>query len=216
MARKEHIGHFPALVVCRSRIDGSREQIVLERVAERALFVTDHAWNDAHNCVGHAGRGQLSAREHEVADRNLLGDEMFANAVVDPFVVTAENDEVAFHRKGIGHRLVELFSVGRGENHFVVVTFGFECRDTVINGLALHHHTCESAIRVVVYPTMLVVGVVAQVVHMNFYQAFFLGASQDGGVQEAVEHFGNDGDDVDAHAVFVVLVLFFCRCRGAL
>ena len=63
---------------------------------------------------------------------------------------------------------------------------------------------------------MLVVGIVAQVVHMNFYQAFFLGASQDGGVQEAVEHFGNDGDDVDAHAVFVVLVLYFCRCRGAL
>ena len=51
---------------------------------------------------------------------------------------------------------------------------------------------------------------------MNFDQSFFLRSRQDGGVEEAVEHFGNDGDDVDAHAVFVVLVLFFCRCRGAL
>ena len=54
---------------------------------------------------------------------------MFANTVVDPLVVTAENDEGCPHERALAIGWVELFSVGEGENYFVVVTFGFERRD---------------------------------------------------------------------------------------
>ena len=157
--------------------------------------------NDAHDGVGHAGCGQFAAGEHEIADRNLLCDEVLTNAVVDALVVSTENNEVALHREAVGHGLVELFTVGRGENHFVIVAFGLERCDAVVDGLALHHHSRKAAIGIVVDAAMFVGGVVTQVVHMNFDQSFFLRSRQDGGVEEAVEHFGNYGDDVDAMPV---------------
>ena len=200
VAREEHIGHFPTFVVGRARVDGSSQQVVLEGVAECALFVADGTGNDAHDGVGHAGCSQFAAGEHEIADRNLLRDEVLANAVVDALVVSTENNEVALHREAVGHGLVELFTVGRGENHFVIVAFGLERCDAVVDGLALHHHSRKAAVGIVVDAAMFVGGVVTQVVHMNFDQSFFLRSRQDGGVEEAVEHFGNYGDDVDAHA----------------
>ena len=48
---------------------------------------------------------------------------MVADALVDAFVVTCEDDEVALERELIGDVLVEAFAVGRGEDDLVVVAF---------------------------------------------------------------------------------------------
>lgn len=211
VAREEHVGHFPTFVVGRTGVDGSCQQVVLEGIAECALFVADGTGNDAHDGIGHAGSGQFATGEHEIADRNLLCDEVLANAVVNALVVSAENNEVALHREAVGHGLVELFTIGRGENHFVIVAFGLERCDAVVDGLTLHYHSCKAAVGIVVDAAMFVSSIVTQVVHMNFDQSFFLRSCQDGGVEEAVEHFGNYGDDVDAHADKVVLVVIVVR-----
>ena len=47
---------------------------------------------------------------------------------------------------------------------------------------------------------VLVFGVVADVVHMQLQQAFFLGALEDGVRKGTVEQTGQNGQDVDAHA----------------
>ena len=199
MAREEYVGHFPALVVGRAGIDRRRQQVVLKRVVEGALLVTQHARHQAYDSVGHSSCGELSASQDEVAETHFLGDEMFANAVVDTLVVPAQNDEVLRQRKAVGHGLVEAFAVGCGKDDLVVVPFRFQCRYTRVDRLAGHDHSGKASEGIVVDAAVTVGGVIAQVVHVDFSKSLFLGTAQDGSIYEAVEHLGQYGNDVYAH-----------------
>ena len=91
--------------------------------------------------------------------------------------MSAQDDEVFTKGERVGHRLVELFAVRCGENHFVVVPFRLQGRDAAVYRFALHHHARKAAERIVVHPAVLIRGIVAQVVQMDFHQAFLLGTS---------------------------------------
>ena len=58
------------------------------------------------------------------------------------------------------------------KNHFVVVPFRLQGRDAAVYRFALHHHARKAAERIVVHPAVLIRGIVAQVVQMDFHQAF--------------------------------------------
>ena len=199
MSREQHFGHAPALVVGGAGVDGGGQEVVLETVGECALLVREHARHETHHGIGHHGCCQLAAREHKVADRHFLRDEVLADAIVDALVVSAEDNHVVEHRERVGHRLVELLAVGRGEDHLVVVALRFQRRDASVDGLALHHHSRRAAERVVVHTAVLVGGVVAQIVQMYFHQSFLLCACKDRGVDKPVEHFGQHCDNVYSH-----------------
>ena len=99
---------------------------------------------------------------------------MLAYSVVYAFVVSAEDYYVLFHGQLVCHGLVELFAVGGGENDFVIISFGLECGDACIDGLALHDHAGKASERVVVYALVLVFCVVAEVVQMYFHKSLLL------------------------------------------
>ena len=94
---------------------------------------------------------------------------MLTDAVVDTLIVSAKDDNVLAERELIGHGLVELLAVGCGEDNLVVVAMGGEFADTAVDGLALHHHSCEAAEGVVVDATILADCVVTKVVQVDFY-----------------------------------------------
>ena len=104
---------------------------------------------------------------------------MLAYAVVNAFVMSAQYYDVLEHGHFVGHFLVELLAVGRGEDNLVVFALAFQCGYAAVYGLALHYHAGEPAEGVVVHAAVLVGGVVAQVVHVYFNQSFLLGARQD-------------------------------------
>ena len=133
---------------------------------------------------------------------------MLADAVVDALEVAAQDDEVLRQRQGVGHGLVELLAVGRGENHFVVVAFGLQAVDAAFDGLDLHHHAGKASEGVIVHAAVLVLGVVAQVVDVNFGQALVLCPLHDGAVEEALNHLRKNGNNVYAHNVSFC---FFCK-----
>ena len=93
----------------------------MERVRESGLFIANSTRNQANDGVGHTSRREFTACEHEVTNRNLLRDEVFADAIVNPFIVATKDNEVTTKREFIGHRLVKLLTIGGRENHFIVI-----------------------------------------------------------------------------------------------
>ena len=171
----------------------------MKTVGKCALVVADYARHQPHDGVGHHGGSQLTAGEHIVADGYLTGDEMVAYALVDAFVVAGEDNQVARHRQVVGNVLVELLSVGTGEDYLIVFTFGFQSRDGTVDGFALHHHAGEAAVGVVVHTPPLVGTVVTEIVQMNLCQTFLLGTCQYRFMHESFQHLGQYGNNVYSH-----------------
>ena len=114
---------------------------------------------------------------------DLACDQMLSDAVVHALVMAAEYDDVFEHRHGVGHRLVEGLAVGRGEDHFVVVTLRFQVAYSAVNRLNLHHHSGFAAEGVIVDLAVAVGGVVAEVMDVDFHETLVLRAFEDGAVE---------------------------------
>ena len=201
MPTEQDFRHAPAFVFGRTSIYGRRQQIVLKRVAQGTLFVSNGSRQYAHNGVGHNSCGQFATRQHIVAYRHFLRYQVFPDAVVYALVVSTQDDNVFAQTQGVGHRLCELFSVGCGENNLVVVPFGSQFRDASVYRFALHHHTGKAAERVIVHSAPLVGGVVAQVVEVYLHQSLALCPSKYTLIEKTFNEFGQDGYDVYAHFV---------------
>ena len=160
IAREEHVGHFPAVELGGSGVNRWCQQVVLEAVRERRGFVPDGSGDDPDHRIGDDAGGQLAAREHVVADRDLARDQVFADAVVDALVVAAEDNQVVERREAVGFVLVVADAVGRGVDHLVVFPFRFEGFDAAVDRFDLHYHTRLSAEGVVVRGAVLVFCVV--------------------------------------------------------
>ena len=70
--------------------------------------------------------------------------------------------------------LIELLTVGRREDHFVVVALALQFGDTAVDRLALHNHACETAVWIVVNTPPFVGRVVAKVVQMYLCKTLLL------------------------------------------
>src|SRR3954468_11404374 len=81
-----------------------------ERFAAGALFVPEDAGNQPRDGVDHGQGGELTAGEHEVADRELLVD-VVAHPLVDSLVAAAHEDELAPLRQVLRLGLVEPLSL---------------------------------------------------------------------------------------------------------
>lgn len=107
----------------RSGIDGCSEDVVLETVRQCALLVADHTWYESYHGIRYDGSSQFATCQHIVAHGDLSGDEVVAHTLVDTFVMSTQNDEIALHRHLVGYLLVEGLSVRRHVDDIIVVAF---------------------------------------------------------------------------------------------
>ena len=101
---------------------------------------------------------------------------MFPYAVIDTFIMTAQNNEITRHRQTVSHRLVESLTVGSGKNHLIVIPLAFQLSDSPIHRLYLHDHTGLSPKWIVVDPPMFIQRVIPKIVNHDFDQLFILGS----------------------------------------
>ena len=94
VARGEDFGDFPAVEVCWASVYRWGEKVVLEAVGKCRCLVTNCAWEQADNRVGDDCRSKFSARKNIVTDRDLAGNKVLANTIVDALIVTAEDDDI--------------------------------------------------------------------------------------------------------------------------
>ena len=99
---------------------------------------------------------------------------MLADAVVDAFVMAAEDDDVFERRQPVGLVLVVPRAVRRGVDDFIVSPLALELLDQFEHRFALHDHTRLAAERIVVGGLAAVVGVVVQVVYDDLHQTLLL------------------------------------------
>ena len=180
----------------------SGDQAVLEGIGKGGGLVGQHARDQADDAVGQEGGRNLAAADHEVAHGNLAGDQMLSDALVDALVMTAQDDDVFFEGKLIGDALVQDLAVGGHVDDLVVVAFGLEFLDHLEDGLHHHHHAGVAAVAVVIHRQARSEAVLAEVMDMDFHQAFLDGPARDGVTQRTLQKFRYDGENVDAHGVF--------------
>ena len=91
---QEHLRHTPPLVLCGTCIDGGSEEVILEGIGECTLGIPDHPREQAHDSIRHDRSGELPSGQDVVTYGDLTSDEVLSDTMVDPLVVTAEDDEV--------------------------------------------------------------------------------------------------------------------------
>ena len=202
IAGEEHVGNLHAPKLGRARILWVLQQTRREGVAQRRLRRPNDAGHQSSYRVDHHHRGKLAAAEHVVADADLVGRQVSANALVHTLVPTADEDEVPVPRQLLDHGLGQPSALGGHQHHrrvrakrrrFDDVFHGFE------QGLGLKDHPRASAEGVVVGGTMAVVRVVADVVQPDFDQPLLASLADDAFGQGALEHLREEGQDVEAH-----------------
>ena len=124
---------------------------------------------------------------------------MLADAVVDSFVMAAQDHQVLLARQFIRHLLRQLFPVGRREDDLVVRALCLQLLHQREYGLDHHHHPGVAAEAVIVDLTIASLAVFAKVVHVDFNEPFVLGALHNGIAERAFQQLRHDGQDIDSH-----------------
>ncbi len=199
VAGEEDFGNFPAVEFGGTGIDGRGQETVLEGVGKGARLVAQGPGKEPHHGVGDDGRRELTAREDVVANRDFTCYQMLADAMVDAFVVTAEYHQVLLAGQLVGHLLGQLLAVGRSEDYLIVSALGLELLHQRIDRLDHHHHPRVAAETVIIDLAVAALAVFADVVDVDFDQAFVLSALDDGIAQRAFEQLGHYGKYINSH-----------------
>ena len=91
-----------------------------------------------------------------------------------------------------------------------------ERRYAAVDGFDLHHHARISAERIVVYFAVAVCRIVSEIVDFKFHKTFVPGSFEYRAAQRRLEHFGENGYNIDAHKLIFVFYakldkkLYFC------
>ncbi len=113
--------------------------------------------------------------------------------------MSAQNYDVIQHRQAVSHRLSQLFTVGRGEYHLIIIALALQMRYSTVDRLYLHHHPCLAAKRIIIDLAVLVGGVFTQIMHHDFSEPLVLRPFQDRAVKRRFKHLGKYGQNVYAH-----------------
>ena len=104
--------------------------------------------------------------------------------------MSAKNNEILCQREAVGHRLVELFSVGGRENNFIVVAFCLQSIDATLDGFYFHNHSGKPSKRIIIDTAIFIFGIITQIVNMYLCKSFILSSFHDRTIEETFNHFG--------------------------
>lgn len=134
---------------------------------------------------------------------------MLPDAMVDPFVVPTEDDEVLLQGELVGDGLGKRLSVGRHVDDFVIFPFFLELLHHLLDGLYHHHHPGVPAVAVVIYRRPRAEAVFPDVVDVYLYKSFLPCTADNRVSQRAFEQLRNYSEDVYTHGCW----FRFCKNR---
>ena len=113
--------------------------------------------------------------------------------------MTAEEDEVALQGQAIAEVLVELKSIRAEVDDLAVGALRFQLLQASVDGFNHQNHARPAPVRGVVNGFVFAGRVVAEVMDHDLGQAFALSPAQDAVMHQAVQQFGNGGQDINPH-----------------
>ena len=99
MAGEQHLGHRAALPVLGPRVMGIFQKPCWKLSSSSDRGVADDAGQQAHAGVEQRDRRRLAAREHEIAEADLLEPVRLDHALVDAFETAAEQPHAGSARE---------------------------------------------------------------------------------------------------------------------
>ncbi len=126
---------------------------------------------------------------------------MFAYPFVDAAVVTAYECEGRFFRQSLRLGLAKRLALGRQQYDGARPLSAKHRVDGLEQGLRLEEHPGTTAVAVVINRMVAVLGVVSEVVNAQVQLAIVHGAADHAVAEGAVEHVGEQGEDVDLHGL---------------
>src|SRR5437870_3423868 len=98
ISREQDFRNFPASEFGRPRVlrRFQRRAFAAETIVDSGSLMSQCTRQQAHDCVNENDCSDSAVCEHIIANRNLKIDKMFDHAVIDSFVMAAENDEMRF------------------------------------------------------------------------------------------------------------------------
>src|SRR5580692_7818090 len=91
---EEDLGGCLAAPVCRAGIDRGCEEVVLEGIEKGGGFIVEYPRDQAAYSVCEDRGGQFSPTEDIISNRNLFGHILLADALVDAFVMAADDQQI--------------------------------------------------------------------------------------------------------------------------
>ena len=160
-----------------------------------ARLVREDARHHAADAVRHRHGGDLTAREHEVAEADLLVHARLDEALVHALIVPADQNElviVLFQPARLA--LVEGLALRRHVDHAAAQTLriGAGGVEAAFQGLGVHHLTPAAAVGIVVHLLLAVFGVVADLVTANVQNPLCGRAAEDALAQHGAHGIGKE------------------------
>lgn len=145
-------------------------------------------------------RGEFAAGEDVVADRYFAVDAVFDEALVNAFVAATHEHKTGVAGKFAHDTVGQAFAL-RSEIDNVpgFAIEGLDVLEGAVEHINAHDHALSATERVVVYGSMAVGRVVADVVDSEVEQAGVARPLDDGDIERTPERLREDGQDIDTH-----------------
>jgi hypothetical protein len=199
IAAEEDVWHLST-----PKVSGTRVLRIFESIGGEALFleglaVAEHPGQQSDDCLSDTEGRRLASGKYVVADRDLAIDPSLSDALVDPLVSPAHQDEIRGLDQFFGHRLVERLALGRQQDAGSVRRGLSSVLESPDDRSGLHDHAGAPSIGAIVGLAMLVVGEISNVEDVDLDVALSSGTSEDARLQRATERFGKECQNVDLH-----------------
>jgi len=201
MPRKQDLGHAAVFELLGAGVVGAVEESGVEGVVDGGVGVAEDAFDHARDGVDDNHGWEFAAGEDKVADGDFFVYASVDDALVDAFVVAADEDKAGERGELAGFVLGENGALGAGKEDAGAFGCAGVAGDGVEGageGFGFEDHATASAVRGVVDDFVAVLGVVAEVVDAEVEQTLFPGPSEDAFGQGAFEPGGEEGEDIDA------------------
>src|SRR6266702_4255731 len=203
MAREQYIRHAPAAKLWRARIVWILQQVPTMRLLLNRCVCSQHARNETAHGIHYDHRRQFPARQYVVTYRDFICHHVLVHALINSLVVPAEQRHTLLLGKRSSYLLVEEPPLGSQEDD----------RSTFIdslyrgkNRLRLHHHTCATAIRIIINDVGLISSDIANIVQGNAEQSTFLSALEDALSEWPLKHIWKECEDVEMHGILTISI----------
>ncbi len=136
----------------------------------RATLRAEHAGDVADDRIDDHHRREFAAGQDVIADADFVGDDQFADAGVDAFIMPAEQNQAIQRRQLDGDLMRKDASARRHENHRGGVRLRLHRLDRAHEHVSAQEHPAAAAVGRIVDGVMLIEGVVADIVQAQVEQ----------------------------------------------
>ena len=198
VAGEEDVGDLEAAEVDGLGVSGGLEELgVAEGFVLGGAGVAECSRKEACDGIAHHGGSNGPIGENVVADGKFEVDEFVDDAMIDPFVVSAEKNEMGLAGKILRDGLLEDFSLRGEKDDFAIRAAQF--LDGGKDGVGLEEHPLPATAEVVIGLAVFVGGPVPEVVTGDGDDLGGPGAFDDALIERGERDLGEESENVDGH-----------------